>query len=299
MWRGTWRVSRRAKTGNDKTAQAFLRLTNRNARWKRRLNRRNLGKERDMRQPMMVGNWKMNKTVQESLDLVSALKPMIADVKNVDIAVAPPFTALVAVSRELVGTNIELSAQDVFWEQEGAFTGEVSASMLKDAGCRFVILGHSERRQYFGETDAWVNKKFRAAQEGGLRPIVCVGESLEQRESGEALSKVATQVRECLGGLSAEDMRTVTIAYEPVWAIGTGRTATPEQAEEMHKEIRRILMEMFGRDTAEGTRIQYGGSVNPNNIQDLMEQPDIDGALVGGASLKADSFSKIVKFKER
>ncbi len=252
-----------------------------------------------MRQPIIVGNWKMNKTVQESLDLVSALKPMIRDVQDVDIAVAPPFTALVAVSRELVGTNIELSAQDVFWEPEGAFTGEVSASMLKDAGCCFVILGHSERRQYFGETDVWVNKKIRAAQEEGLRPIVCVGESLEQRESGQALSQVTTQVSGCLGGLSAEAMRTVTLAYEPVWAIGTGKTATPEQAEEMHKEIRRILMEMFGRDTAEGTRIQYGGSVNPNNIQDLMEQPDIDGALVGGASLKADSFSRIVKFKER
>lgn len=251
-----------------------------------------------MREPIIVGNWKMNKTVQEAVNLVSELKPLIADVYDVEIAVAPTFTALFAVSREIHGSNIHLCAQDVFWEKEGAFTGEVSVSMLKDAGCRFVILGHSERRQYFGETDTWVNKKIRAALGEGLQPIACVGESLEQRESGKAFSIVGTQIRGCFDGLSLEDMGTIIIAYEPVWAIGTGKTATPEQAEEMHKEIRGILEEIFGRDTAGNVRIQYGGSVNPDNIGDLMKQPDIDGALVGGASLKADSFSRIAKYKE-
>lgn len=252
-----------------------------------------------MREPIIAGNWKMNKTVQEAVDLVSELKPLIADVSDVEVAVAPPFTALVAVSREIQGTNIHLCGQDVFWEREGAFTGEVSVAMLRDAGCRFVILGHSERRQYFGESDTWVNKKIRAALGGGLQPIVCVGESLEQRESGKAFSIVGTQTRGCFDGLSPEQMETSIVAYEPVWAIGTGKTATADQAEEMHREIRGILEEMFGKDTAENVRIQYGGSVNPDNIGDLMQQPDIDGALVGGASLKADSFSRIVKFKEK
>lgn len=251
-----------------------------------------------MREPIIVGNWKMNKTVQEAVNLVSELKPLIADVSDVEIAVAPTFTALFAVSQKIHGTNIHLCAQDVFWEKEGAFTGEVSVSMLKDAGCRFVILGHSERRQYFGETDTWVNKKIRAALGEGVQPIACVGESLEQRESGKAFSIVGTQIRGCFDGLSLEDMETIIIAYEPVWAIGTGKTATPEQAEEMHKEIRGILEEIFGRDTAGNVRIQYGGSVNPDNIGDLMKQPDIDGALVGGASLKADSFSRIAKHTE-
>ena len=252
-----------------------------------------------MREPIIVGNWKMNKTVQEAMDLVSEVKPLVADVSDVEVAVAPPFTALFAVGREIRGTTIQLCAQDVFWEQEGAFTGEVSPSMLKDVGCRFVILGHSERRQYFGETDLWVNKKIRAALGEGLQPIVCVGESLEQRESGEAFSKVAAQIRGGLDGLSPAHMGTIIIAYEPVWAIGTGKTATPKQAEEMHKEIRGILEEMFGRDTAENVRIQYGGSVTPDNIKDLMREPDIDGALVGGASLKGDSFSRIVKHREK
>lgn len=252
-----------------------------------------------MREPIIVGNWKMNKTVQEAMNLVSEVKPLVADVSDVEVAVAPPFTALFAVGREIRGTTIHLCAQDVFWEQEGAFTGEVSPSMLKDVGCRFVILGHSERRQYFGETDMWVNKKIRAALGEGLQPIVCVGESLEQRESGEAFSKVAAQIRGGLDGLSRAHMGTIIIAYEPVWAIGTGKTATPKQAEEMHKEIRGILEEMFGRDTAENVRIQYGGSVTPDNIKDLMREPDIDGALVGGASLKGDSFSRIVKHREK
>ncbi len=252
-----------------------------------------------MRKPIIVGNWKMNKTISEAVSLVSELKPLIADVSDVEVGVAPPFTALLQVSREIEGSNIRLCAQDVFWEKEGAFTGEISVSMLNDSGCALVILGHSERRQYFGETDTWVNKKISASLGGGLQPIVCVGESLEQRESGKAFSIVGAQVRQCLDGLSAEDMTTIVVAYEPVWAIGTGKTATPEQAEEMHERIREILGEMFGEDTARDVRIQYGGSVNPENIGDLMKEPDIDGALVGGASLRADSFSKIVKFGEK
>jgi triosephosphate isomerase len=251
-----------------------------------------------MREPIIVGNWKMHKTVEEAVGLVSELKPRVASVLDVEIAVAPNFTALYAVGREIHGTNIHLCAQNVFWEKEGAFTGEVSVSMLKAVGCRFVILGHSERRRHFGETDGGVNKKIRAALEGGVRPIVCVGESLEERDSGQAFSIVGKQVTGCFDGLSSEDMETITIAYEPVWAIGTGKTATADQAEEMHKEIRRILETMFGGVTAGNVRIQYGGSVNPDNVEGLMRQPDIDGALVGGASLKADSFSRIVKFKK-
>ncbi len=252
-----------------------------------------------MRKPIIVGNWKMNKTVGEAMNLVAELKPLIADVLDVEVAVAPPFTALLAVSREIEGTNIQLSAQDAFWEKAGAFTGAISVSMLRDTGCRFVILGHSERRQIFGETDTWVGRKIRTVLSEGLRPIVCVGESLAQRESGNAFEVVETQVRGCLEGLSSAEMAAITIAYEPVWAIGTGRTAIPAQAEEMHQKIRNILGEMFDRDTAINVRIQYGGSVNPDNIEDLMREPDIDGALVGGASLRADSFSRIVKLSQK
>ncbi|MBW2058721.1 MAG: triose-phosphate isomerase [Deltaproteobacteria bacterium] len=252
-----------------------------------------------MRKPIVVGNWKMNKTVQEAVNLVQELKRLIGERDDVDLAVAPPFTALLPVGREIQGTCISLSAQDVFWEKEGAFTGEVSVTMLRDVGCRYVILGHSERRLYFCETDESVNRKIRAALAGGLEPIVCVGESLEQRESGRASSVVEGQVRACLEGIPQESMPAVVLAYEPVWAIGTGKTATAQQAEEMHGRIRSVLREMFGEKTAESTRIQYGGSVKPENIAELMEQPDIDGALVGGASLEADSFSRIVKFEKK
>jgi triosephosphate isomerase len=249
-----------------------------------------------MRKPIIAGNWKMNKTVRDAVGLVSELRSLIVDVSDVEVVVAPTFTALSAVSREIQGSNIQLCGQDVFWERAGAYTGEVSAVMLKDVGCRFVILGHSERRQYFRETDAQVNKKIRAALGEGLNPIVCVGESLEQRESGMASSTVGDQIRACFVGFTPTEMETMIIAYEPVWAIGTGKTATAVQAEEMHKTIRGILQEMFGQKTAHHVRIQYGGSVTPDNVRDLMGQPDIDGALVGGASLKADSFSRIVKF---
>jgi triosephosphate isomerase len=249
-----------------------------------------------MRRPIIAGNWKMNKTVSEAVDLVRQLKALVVDVREIDIVIAPTFTALQAVSREIEGSNIELAAQDVFWEPSGAFTGEISPMMLKDVGCHYVIIGHSERRQYFGETNESVNRKIKASLAVGLHPIVCVGESLEERELGKTFDVVKTQIVQCLEGFSRDQMEMVTIAYEPLWAIGTGKTATPQQAEEVHAFIREQLERLTHRQVCEGVRIQYGGSVNPDNISDLMAQPNIDGALVGGASLKADSFSRIVKF---
>jgi len=248
-----------------------------------------------MRKPIVVGNWKMNKTIREAVDLVSELKPLVVDVSNVEVGVAPPFTALSAVRDAIGGANILLGGQNVFWESGGAFTGEISPAMLKDAGCDFVILGHSERRQYFRETDAEVNRKVKAVLGEQLALIVCVGELLEQREAGQASSVVGGQIRGCLTGLSPEDMERLVIAYEPVWAIGTGKTATPQIAEAMHGEIRSVVEDIFGGETAEAVRIQYGGSVNPENVDALMTEPDIDGALVGGASLKAEAFSQIVR----
>jgi triosephosphate isomerase len=251
-----------------------------------------------MRRPIIAGNWKMNKTVSEAVDLVRQLKASVGDVREIDIVVAPTFTALQTVSREIEGSNIELAAQDVFWEASGAFTGEISPMMLKDVGCQYVIIGHSERRQYFGETNGSVNKKIEASLAVGLHSIVCVGESLEEREAGKTFDVVKTQVIQCLEGFSREQMEMVTIAYEPIWAIGTGKTATPQQVEEVHAFIREQLGGLTHRQVCEGVRIQYGGSVNPDNISDLMAKPNIDGALVGGASLKADSFSRIVKFNK-
>jgi len=250
-----------------------------------------------MRRPIMAGNWKMNKTVSEAIDFIRELKALVADVRNTDIVVAPTFTALGAVSREIEGGNIELAAQDVFWESSGAYTGEISPGMLKDVGCRYVIIGHSERRQYFGETNESVHKKIKACLAMDLYPIVCVGEALEEREAGKTFDMVKIQVIQCLEGFSREEVERITIAYEPIWAIGTGKTATPQQAEEVHAFIREQMGQMTNRQVSEGVRIQYGGSVNPDNISDLMLQPNIDGALVGGASLKADAFSRIVKFK--
>lgn len=238
----------------------------------------------------------MNTVVEDAKALVQDLKPRVQDVKKVEIVVCPPFTSLVAVAEVLKGSNIGLGAQNLYWEKSGAFTGEVSAPMLKALGCTYVIIGHSERRTYFHETDETVNKKIFAALAEGLKPIVCVGETLEEREKGETFNVIKRQVTNGLARLSAEHMQTVVIAYEPVWAIGTGKTATPEQAQEVHAFIRKLLTEMFGKTTADATRIQYGGSVNASNATTLMNQPDIDGALVGGASLKADSFEKIVKF---
>jgi len=247
-----------------------------------------------LRRLLIAGNWKMHKTVPEALELVRELKTLVSGVTDRDILVCPPFTALYPVGRELKGSNIALGGQNMFYEEEGAFTGEISPLMLKDVGCSYVILGHSERRHIFGETDELINRKVISAAEHGLIPILCVGETLEEREAGETEKVVERQVREGLKGLSSESE--LVIAYEPVWAIGTGKTATPELAQEVHSFIRSILSDLFGREKAEGIRILYGGSVKPQNAKGLLEMPDIDGALVGGASLKAESFAKIVKF---
>ncbi len=248
-----------------------------------------------MRKIIIAGNWKMNKTQIEAIEFVNQLKRAIADIQEVDIVVCPPFTALADVKDVLLESNIGLGAQNLFWEDSGAYTGEVSAPMLKSLDVQYVIIGHSERRQYFQETDATVNKRLKSALKHGLIPIVCIGETLAEREAGKTFVVIKTQ---CLGGLqgiSSEEMKKIILAYEPVWAIGTGKTATPQQAQEVHAFIRRQLQEMFDEETAAEVRIQYGGSVKPDNTNDLMSQPDIDGALVGGASLKADSFVDIIK----
>lgn len=239
----------------------------------------------------------MNTVVEEADVLVRQLKSCVHDVDGVDIVVCPPFISLTAVWNVIQGSNIALGAQNLYWEQSGAFTGEISAPMLRSTGCTYVIIGHSERRSYFHETDETVNKKILTALAEGLKPIVCIGETLEEREKGETFDVVTRQISGGLAGFSPKQMETVVLAYEPVWAIGTGKTATPEQAQDVHIFIRNLLLDMFGEVTAEQTRIQYGGSVKPENVVVLMEQPDIDGALVGGASLKAESFEKIVKFK--
>lgn len=248
-----------------------------------------------MRKPIIAGNWKMNKTVSEACELVNALKEKVTDITDVEIVVAPPFTALWAVSEIIKGSNIKLSAQDMHWEKSGAYTGEISPLMLKDVGCEYVIIGHSERRMYFAETNETVNKKVKAAHEYSIKPIVCVGERLEEREAGITNDVVKDHVANGLAGLTAEQMLTTVIAYEPVWAIGTGKTATPEQAQEVHKFIRQLLSDMYSSEIAEQVRIQYGGSVRPDNIAQLIAEPDIDGGLIGGASLDAESFIKIVK----
>ncbi len=248
-----------------------------------------------MRTPFVAGNWKLNKTPSEAAKLAADVRRVAAPLRGVDVAIAPTMVSLAAVARTLDDSNVKLSAQNVFWEAGGAYTGEVSAAMLKDVGCTYVIVGHSERRTYFGETDETVAKRVRATLDEGLLPIVCIGERLDQRDAGKAFEVVRTQL---LGGLElveADEAATLVIAYEPVWAIGTGRTATPQQAQEVHAYIRGILAERFDEDTAAAIRIQYGGSVKPSNASDLMGQPDIDGALVGGASLKADAFADIIR----
>jgi triosephosphate isomerase len=248
------------------------------------------------RRPIIAGNWKMNKTSVEARDLALKLIPLVAGVKDRDVVLAPTFTALHAVNEAIKGTNMALAAQDLFWEDKGAFTGEISAEMLLDSGCKYVIIGHSERRQYFGETDITVNKKLRQALNKGLFPIVCVGETLKEREAGKANEVIERQLSGALKGVNAAEMQKVVIAYEPVWAIGTGRTATPEQANEIHGFIRKQVEISHGQETAGSLRIQYGGSVTPENVSSLMAMPDIDGALVGGASLKPESFAALVKF---
>lgn len=249
-----------------------------------------------MRTPLIAGNWKLFKTLREAGELVNALKPLIKGVQGVEVVVAPVFTALTSVATAADGSAIKVAAQDCYWEAEGAFTGEVSPKLLKDAGCSHVIIGHSERRQYFGETDESVNKKTKAAVAEGLVVLMCVGETLAERESGDTFKVIETQVKGGLQGISAADLRHLVIAYEPVWAIGTGKTASDEQAQEVHAFIRGLVAKLYSQADAEAIRILYGGSVKPENVKGLMGQPDIDGALVGGASLKADSFAAIVGF---
>lgn len=250
------------------------------------------------RRCFIAGNWKMNKSVAESLALVRELRNAVSVVRDrVEVAIAPPFTALHPVSKALEDSNILLAAQNCHAAESGAFTGEIAASMLKELGVSYVILGHSERRQLFGETDAGVNRKTAAVLKAGMLPIVCVGETLDEREASKTLSVVETQLKGCLAGFGAAEGAKFVIAYEPVWAIGTGKTATSRQAQEVHAHIRGLLTGLWGADTAQQVRIQYGGSVKADNAAELLSQPDIDGALVGGASLKAADFAAIVKAK--
>lgn len=248
-----------------------------------------------MRIPFIAGNWKMNLLHDSSLALIKGLLEHVPKSDRVEVAICPPHVYLSAARVALGGSHIGLGAQNMYQQKEGAFTGEVSGPMLRDIGCRYVILGHSERRQFFGETDQGVNLKILAALECGLTPIVCVGETLAEREAGQTERVIETQCRGSLAGLSSVQGSQLVIAYEPVWAIGTGKTATPEQAEQVHAHIRQLLVQQFGQATAEGLRIQYGGSVKADNAAELLRQPNIDGALVGGASLKADGFAAIVQ----
>ena len=251
-----------------------------------------MDKERKL---IIAGNWKMNKTVAESLDLANGLVRELKEVKEVDIAICPPFTALSEVSKAVIDSNIRLGAQNMSQNGYGAHTGEIAAGMLKEFSTKYVILGHSERREYQRESDELIAAKAKASHEAGLKPIVCVGEQLEERESGNTENVVGTQVRGSLAGLTTEEMLGTAIAYEPVWAIGTGKTATAEQAQDVHSFIRSLLADLFDADTAKAVRIQYGGSVKPNNARELMSQPDVDGALVGGASLDVRVFSELIK----
>lgn len=248
-----------------------------------------------MRKPIIAGNWKMYKDINEAIDLINAIKRGVFDSDNVEVLICPPYTNLSEAGEMLVESNMKLGAQNCHWEKEGAFTGEISVPMIKSVNCSHVIIGHSERRKYFGETDATVCKKVAAVIDGGLIPVMCVGETLEERESGKTMEIVKQQV---LGGLEGFDegyLSGLVIAYEPVWAIGTGKTATPEQAEEVHRSIRAIISDRFSPALSASIRILYGGSVNPGNVKQLMSEEDIDGGLIGGASLKADSFIEMVK----
>ncbi len=248
-----------------------------------------------MRRPFIAANWKMNKTIGETESFLKEFIPLVKDAQDVDIVIAPPFTALYAALPFLKNTNIQLSAQNIFYEDKGAYTGEVSPLMLTDIGCKYAIIGHSERRQYFNDTDEIVNKKIKAARKHNLDVIFCIGESLQEREEEKTSDILKRELQEGLKDVSSDG---IVVAYEPIWAIGTGKTATPEQAQEVHKYIRERLASLYGGKAKE-IRILYGGSVTPENIDDLMSREDVDGALVGGASLKADSFAKIVKYKRK
>ena len=248
-----------------------------------------------MGKPIIAGNWKMNKTPEEAAELVRELVPLVADAEA-EVVVCPPFVCLDAVRKEAAGSNIKLGAQNVHFEKSGAYTGEISADMLLAMGVEYVIIGHSERRQYFGETDCTVNKRAKAALAAGLKPIICVGESLEEREKGVTNELVGMQTKLALQGIPAEEMDKVVIAYEPIWAIGTGKTATAAEANETIGAIRKAIAQVYGEEVASKVRIQYGGSMNPKNASELMAQSEIDGGLIGGASLKAEDFSKVVKY---
>ena len=248
-----------------------------------------------MRKKIIAGNWKMNKTIAEALTLVKGIQAELDGCKEVEVVVCPPFTALKSVSDVLTDSQIKLGCQNMSSENDGAYTGEISHTMLKELFVKYVILGHSERRQYYKETDFWVNKKVKKALETNLRPIVCVGEKLEDREAGNTEKVVEAQIRGSLADITAEQFENVVVAYEPVWAIGTGKTATSEQAQEVHAFIRGIIRDMVGEKAAKGLRIQYGGSMKASNAKELLSQPDIDGGLIGGAALEARSFIDIVK----
>ena len=248
-----------------------------------------------LRKPIIAGNWKMNNTIAETETLVKDLIPLVADAKC-DVVICTPYTDLAKAVELTKGTNIKVGAENVHWAEKGAFTGEISAKMLVELGVEYVIIGHSERRQYFGETDASVNARTKAALAAGLIPIVCVGETLEQREKNRTKAVVRKQINGAFADIPEEDAKKIVVAYEPVWAIGTGKTATDEQAQETIKNIRSMIAHLYGRKFANRLRIQYGGSMNPKNVKGLMAQPDIDGGLIGGASLKAVDFSQVVKY---
>lgn len=250
-----------------------------------------------MRKPLIAGNWKMNKDQKQAAAFATELVSKLGVFEGRDALLIPPFTAIAIMEKALKGSKILLGAQNMHAEKGGAYTGEISADMLLDAGCRFVVIGHSERRQYFCENNHTCNLKIKAAVAAGLVPIYCIGETLNQRESGITSPLIEVQVREGLFGMAAEDVKNMVLAYEPVWAIGTGMTATPDQAQEIHQGIRKVIKNIFDFETAQSVRIQYGGSVKPDNVDTLMGMPDIDGALVGGASMQVDSFARIVQFK--
>ena len=248
--------------------------------------------------PLIVGNWKMNTDLCQGDALVLKLRELLKGADSAEVVIAPPFTSIHHLYHLLADSPIKLAGQNIHWEKNGAYTGEISGEMLASVGCKYAIIGHSERRQYFGETDETVNKKVFATLRHSLKPIVCVGESLQEREGRKTLKKIKTQVTQALAGLGSA-VKDLTIAYEPVWAIGTGKTASPQQAEEVHNSIRELLFELFDAESAREVRIIYGGSVKADNIDELMAEPNIDGALVGGASLKAEDFARIVKFQPR
>ena len=250
-----------------------------------------------MRKKVIAGNWKMNMLPNEAIDFIQELTPLVKDTKN-EVVLCVPYTDLFYALLHVQDTNIKIGAQNMHWEEKGAYTGEVSAPMLKSIGVEYVIIGHSERRQYFAETDETVNKKIKSALAHGLKPIVCVGETLEQREAGKTEKVVTNQIAKAFEGINASDLEKIIVAYEPIWAIGTGKTATKEDANTTIMQIRKKIAEIYGQNEAEGVIIQYGGSVKSSNAKELFEMSDIDGGLVGGASLKAEEFSKIVKFDE-